>query len=172
MHRILALAVGLAILLQGCSYAISPAIAAKADRSATFDKLMTDPAPYAGKTVILGGIIAGIKNLKKGALIEVVQKELDYWGKPQRTDRSGGRFLVLHPAPLDAMIYAPGREVTVAGEIMGEEQNIPGESIPAYLLLKTRELKLWPGQSRELWVRPEWLDPLYDPNTKPGRYGY
>ena len=172
MHLSLVLTVGLSLVLQGCSYAISPAMTAQADRSVTFDKLTADPALFVGKTVILGGIIAGTKNLKKGSLIEVVQKELDYWGKPQRTDRTGGRFLILHPAYLDAMIYAPGKAVTVAGEVMGEEQKIRDATVPSYLILKTRELKLWPGQSPTAWDRPEWLDPLYDPNTKPGRYGY
>jgi outer membrane lipoprotein len=165
------LTLGLALVLQACPYAVSPDVAARADRTATFDRLTADPAPFTGKTVILGGVIAETKKLRTGTLIEVVQRELDYWGRPLRTDRTGGRFLVLHPAQLDAMIFAPGREITVAGEVMGEEQKVPGAAIPPYLLLRSRELKLWPGRSRTTWDRPEWLDPLYDPSTKPGRYG-
>lgn len=171
-RRSFLLVVGLALALQGCSYALSPEITAKADRSVSFEELNANTARYAGRTVILGGVIAETKNLKKGTLIEVVQKELDYWGRPRRTDRSGGRFLVIHPAFLDAMIYAPGREITVGGDLAEEDRRIAGAVLPPYLLVRSRELKLWPGQARTSWDKPEWVDPLYDRSTQPGRTGY
>jgi len=171
MNILSLLIVGAALLLQGCSYAISSDVARTADRSITFDKFQAEPSSHKGKTVIFGGLIVQSRNVKTGMLIEIDQKELDYWGKPRRTVRSGGRFIVFQPRHLDVLVYAPGREITVAGEVMGEEQKVPGAAIPSYLLLRNRELKLWPGRSRTTWDRPEWLDPLYDPSTKPGRYG-
>jgi outer membrane lipoprotein len=165
------LAVVLALLVQGCSYAISPEVARNADRSISFQKLHADPLKFTGKTVILGGVIVRTKNLKKGTLIEVLQKDLDYWGKPRRTDRTGGRFLVEHPRYLDAMIYTPGRELTVAGEV-DEDQKAVGENAFSYPVIRSRELKLWPQQSRSSWEKPEWIDPLYDPGTPQGKYGY
>jgi outer membrane lipoprotein len=166
------LAVVLALLVQGCSYAISPEVARNADRSISFQKLHADPLKFTGKTVILGGVIVRTKNLKKGTLIEVLQKELDYWGKPRRTERTGGRFIVVHPRHLDAMIFAPGRELTVAGEVTDDDQKTLGENAYSSPVIRSRELKLWPQQSRSSWEKPEWIDPLYDPGTPQGKYGY
>jgi outer membrane lipoprotein len=171
MNILSLLIAGTVLLLQGCSYAISPDVTGTADRTITFDKLQADPSSVTGKTVILGGLIAQTKNVKTGTLIEVVQKQLDYWGRPRRTDRSRGRFIVLQPRYLDPFVYAPGREITVAGEVTGSEEASPGGSGAAYVLINAREIKLWP---REQQARdsPTWLDPLYDPNTPQGKYGY
>jgi outer membrane lipoprotein len=166
------LVVALALLVQGCSYAISPDVARSADRSISFQNLYAEPSKFVGKIVILGGVIVQTKNIKKGTIIEVLQKELDYWGKPRRTDRTGGRFIVVHPRHLDAMVVAPGRELTVAGEVTDNEQKILGEHAYSSPVIRSRELKLWPQQARSSWEKPEWIDPLYDPTTPQGKYGY
>jgi starvation-inducible outer membrane lipoprotein len=158
-----------ALFNEACTYAISPDVRAAADRSITFQKLSSDPASAAGKTVILGGTIAHSRRDRNATLIEVVQKELDYWGKPRRTDRTGGHFLVRADRPLDPMIYSAGREITVAAEVTGgEEPSLEGTGL--YPLLISRELKLWPREGRA-WDRAEWLDPLRDPGASP-RSGY
>jgi len=158
------LIVGAALLLQGCSYAISSDVARTADRSITFDKFQAEPSSHKGKTVIFGGLIVQSRNVKTGMLIEIDQKELDYWGKPRRTVRSGGRFIVFQPRHLDVLVYAPGREITVAGEVAGTEE-------ATYPLINAREIKLWP---REKTARehPTFLDPLNDPGTPQSKYGY
>jgi len=159
--RMLALVFCLALCVQGCSYAISPPLVKQSDKTISFEQLLAEPASYTGKTVILGGIIAQIKNTPQGALIEIIQKELDYWGKPVRTDKTGGRFLLRHPGFLDAMVYAPGRELTVAAEVVGTEEKALTQAEYSYPLLRVRELKLWERERRS-WDRPQWIDPLYD----------
>ena len=168
VRAILVLCVGLAV--QACTYAISPGVKASADRTITFEQLSSDPSAVRGKTVILGGIIVQSRRNKNRTLIEVVQKELDYWGKPRRTDRTSGHFIIRTERPLDPMIYAPGRVITVAAEATGgEEPSLEGSGL--YPLLVVRELKLWPPEGLG-WDRPEWLDPLHDPNSPPVRSGY
>jgi outer membrane lipoprotein len=164
MNILLLLIVGAALLLQGCSYAISSDVARTADRSITFDKFQAEPSSHKGKTVIFGGLIVQARNVKTGTLIEIDQKKLDYWGKPRRTGRSGGRFIVLQPRHLDILVYAPGREITVAGEVAGTEE-------ATYPLINAREIKLWPREkpARE---HPTFLDPLNDPGTPQSKYGY
>lgn len=171
MNILSLLIVGAALFLQGCSYAISSDVTRTADRTITFEMLQADPPSFKGKTVILGGLIAQTKNVKTGTLIEVVQKQLDYWGRPRRTDRSRGRFIVLQPRYLDPFVYAPGREITVAGEVTGSEEASPGGSGAAYVLINAREIKLWPRE-KQARDSPTWLDPLYDPDTQQGKYGY
>jgi outer membrane lipoprotein len=171
MNTLSLLIVGAALLLQGCSYAISSDVARTADRSITFDTFQAEPSSHKGKTVIFGGLIVQSRNVKTGTLIEIDQKELDYWGKPRRTDRSGGRFIVLQPRYLDILVYAPGREITVAGEVAGVEEKSLGQSGVLYPLINAREVKLWPREkpARE---HPTFLDPLNDPGTPQSKYGY
>lgn len=151
-----------ALLLHSCTYAISPGTTDKADKTIPFEKLQANPEAFKGKLLILGGTIARITTVNQGALIDVIQKRLDYWGKPLRTSRTGGRFLVFHPGELNAMIYAPGVDITIAGEALGVSSPMLGDKQYDYPLLHVKELKLW---ERERGSRdtPRWIDPLYDP---------
>lgn len=171
LHILSQLIAGAVLLLQGCSYAISPDVTRTADRTITFDNLQADPLSSKGKTLIFGGIIVQIKNIKTGTLIEVVQKELDYWGRPRHTDRTGGRFIVFQPRYLDNLVFAPGREITVAGEVTGTGETSLSGSGSSYVLLNAREIKLWPPE-KPSWEKPQFLDPLYDPNSPQSKYGY
>jgi len=40
---------GMALLLQGCSYAISPDVTRTADRTITFEQIQADPSSFKGK---------------------------------------------------------------------------------------------------------------------------
>lgn len=153
-------------VVQACTYAISPDITSKADKALTFQRLQADPEAYKGKTVILGGVIAQTGNTKQGALIEIIERPLDYWGKPENTNQSGGRFLVQHSGALDEAIYAPGRQITVAGVVEGARDS--SNSGPSYILIRSKQLKLW-ERNKQSWDRPQWMDPLYDPNGPPRR---
>lgn len=169
--NILAILVGgMALLLQGCSYAISPDVSRSADRTITFEQLQADPPSHKGKIVILGGLIAQVRHVKNGTLIEIVQKELDYWGKPLRTKRSGGRFIVHQSRALDDLVFAPEREITIAGEATGTEERTGDESGVMYPLINAREIKLWPREKAG-WDKPQFLDPLNDPNAPQGKFG-
>jgi outer membrane lipoprotein len=161
MNKFLALS-AVTLLLQGCTYAISAEMSARADKTITFEMIQADPDTFKGKIILLGGTITQTSNSKEGTVIEVMQKPLDYWGKPKRTDRTGGRFLVLSPAYLDAMIFAPGREITVAAEVEGTRSKALGETEYSYPVVAAKELKLW-ERERQSWDKPQWIDPLYDP---------
>jgi outer membrane lipoprotein len=171
MHILSLLIITLPLLLQGCTYAISSDIVRTADRTVTFDKLQADPPAFKGKTVILGGVIDRIRNSRTGTLIEIVQKELDYWGKPLRTDRTGGRFLVVQPRHLDPLVYAPGRDITVAGEVTGAEEPSLADATARYPLITAREIKLWPRDKAAKDQAP-FLDPLYDRDSPQDKFGY
>jgi outer membrane lipoprotein len=161
MKRIVALS-AVALLLQGCTYAISPEMSARVDKTISFEMIQADPDTFKGKVVLLGGTIAQTVNSRQGTVIEVVQKPLDYWGKPKRTDRTGGRFLLLSPGYLDVMIFAPGREITVAAEVAGTRSKALDEMEYSYPVVIDRELKLW-ERERQSWDKPQWIDPLNDP---------
>ena len=153
MRSLVLLCVIVCPLLAGCATALSPELTHTADSTLTFALLQTDPDAHRGKTAIFGGVIAETRNLKNGTEIEVVQKELDLWGKPRRTDRTGGRFLIRHRAYLDALIYSPGREITVGGTVAGAERDMP--------VITAKEMRLW-DRPRPAAGDPSWLDPLSD----------
>lgn len=159
----------IALLIQGCTYAISPDLAKKADKTIQFDQLETDPEIYKGSLVLLGGTIEKSSNIKDGTLIEVSQKPLDRWGKPITAKQSAGRFLVLYPGYLDVVVYRAGRDITVAGSVKGTRQKGPGGSADTYPVIVSKELKLWPDERRS-WNRPQHMDPFYDPYASPREY--
>ena len=150
------------LFLHGCTYAISPDMAAQADRTIPFEKLQADPDSFKGKLVILGGTITQITTVKQGTLLEVTQKRLDYWGKPERTKRTGGRFLVFRQGYLNTMAYAPGVDITIAGEVLGVRSPMVGDTQYDSPLVLAKEIKLW-GREGKARDKPQWMDPLYDP---------
>ena len=164
MKRLLFLIISVSLFFQSCTYAISPDLTRQADKTITFESLERDPESYKGKLIVLGGIITQTIPVKQGVLIEVLQKPLDYWGKPRRTDASGGKFLVYNAAYLDPLVYAPEREITVAAEVEGAHSKALADIDSGYPVLLARELKLWPRERGPL-DRPDFMDPLkYNPN--------
>ncbi len=129
-------------LLFSCAHIVSKELRGKAGRGITPSLLLNDPDVYKGKFVILGGVIASSINTQEGTYIEVVQKPLDYQGRPEYTDLSLGRFLILYEGYLDTAIFFKGREVTVAGEVMGKKVRPLGEINYPSLLIKSREIYL------------------------------
>jgi len=110
----------LILLISGCAHVVSKELRDRAEKEIAPIDVMKDPDAYKGRIVILGGIIASSINMKEGTYIEVIQKPLDYRGRPEDTDISHGRFIILYEDYLDTAIYSHGREVTVAGEVMGK----------------------------------------------------
>lgn len=171
MNSLIRLLGAAVLLLQGCSYAISPDIAHIADRTLTLARLQADPPAYRDKTVILGGTITRTKTGRNGTYVEVQEKELDYWGRPRRTDRTAGRFLLFQQRHLDVMVFAPGREITAAGVVTGAEEVLLDGSSGVAVLINAIEIRLWPRE-KPGWDKPAYLDPLHDPSTPEGKFGY
>ncbi|GAB4416464.1 MAG: hypothetical protein OHK0032_12510 [Thermodesulfovibrionales bacterium] len=129
--------------LLGCAHVISQELRERADKELSLTALSKDPERYAGRFVILGGIIASTINAEDGTYIEVVQKPLDFRGRPMDTDVSEGRFMILYEGYLDKAIYCQGKEVTVAGRVKGKVVRQLGEIQYPYPLIKSSELHLF-----------------------------
>jgi outer membrane lipoprotein len=127
--------------LQGCAHIVDKELRRMAEPIPP-SLLLKDPDAYKGRFVILGGVIVSSINTKEGTYIEVVEKPLDYRGRPEYTDLSRGRFLILHQGYLDTAIFSKGREVTVAGVVMGKRVRPLGEIDYPYLFIRSKELYL------------------------------
>jgi len=142
------LLLSLFILLSGCAHVISRDLMEKADPSLTFTEVLQNPNAYKDKTVLWGGEIIETVNQKDGTtLIEVFQRPLGWMEEPKVSLPSEGRFLILAKKHLDPNIFRAGLEITVAGEIQGENIRPLGEMGYRYPVLSGEQIHLWPDYS-------------------------
>jgi len=142
MKRMLLLIIFL-FILNGCAHVVSQEMRGQVDKEISPAALFKTPEQYTGKTVILGGTIISAKNTEQGTYVEVLQKPLDYRGRPEDTDISYGRFIIYHQEYLDAAIYSAGKDITAAGTVLGTILRPLGEIQYPYLLILAREIHLF-----------------------------
>jgi outer membrane lipoprotein len=143
------------LLLVGCAHVISKETLKEVDRNATFAQVVKDPDAYKGKTVFFGGAIIETENLADKAQVVVLQHPLDRRNRPVAGDVSEGRFIVTTPGFLDPAIYSPGRQITVAGMVVGKEKRPMGEIEYTYPVIEKQGLYLWPVE-RPASAEPRW----------------
>lgn len=131
------------LLAAGCAHVISKEALTAAGPQPAADILFANPDNFIGKTVIVGGVIASTKNSADGTYIEVMSRPLSSTGKPQRTDTSYGRFIILYPGFLETTTYAKDREITTAGVVNGTKTQKLGELDYKYLLITAKEIYLF-----------------------------
>lgn len=156
LFTIIGAAVVAALVLPSCSglpkdMRITPTTLA--DPSQVAEK----PGVYAESTVLWGGRIVSIRPGREGTELEVLQFELDSSDRPKQSQRTGGRFLVRTPAFLDPALYAPGREITVAGTLEGSATRNVGERPYVYPVVASGDIYLWP--ERDPYPSPYYYDP-------------
>ena len=131
------------LLLSGCAHVMSEANLKAVDQSVRYSDLSVKPETFAGKTVLAGGIIAGVRGSEDAIMLEVVQLELFKNGVPNEDSRSGGRFLAISTELIDPVVYQPGKLVTIIGEVKGKKvQKLESVDYP-YPLIAVRELRLF-----------------------------
>ncbi len=138
-----------ALVSAGCATAISKNLREEAIKDIAFQEIKNEPEAHEGKTVILGGDIIRVSNKKESTMLEILQKPIDFFLKPRYTDQSDGRFMALHDDYLDPAIYSAGRQVTVAGKIIGKKVRPVGELDYIYPLIRAEEIHLWPQRNRD-----------------------
>jgi len=129
-------------LVSGCAHVVSKDLRDRAEKNVPIPLLFRDPDAYKGRIFILGGTIVNVTNTDQGTYIEVLEKPLDSRGRPQYTDLSRGRFLVLYDGYLDTAVFSRGRQITVAGEVLGSRLRPLGDIDYSYLFVKSRGLYL------------------------------
>jgi outer membrane lipoprotein len=140
--RISAAVLIMMFFLAGCAHVVGKESLALADRNLSFRMLNEHTETYEGKYVLLGGIIAGVRNTASGGEIEIVQYELDSRGRPEVSESSGGRFLAQSDGFLDPLVYLTGLRVTLVGRVTGKKV-VPLNSVDyAYPVVSIREIRL------------------------------
>lgn len=135
--------------LAGCAHVISDESRRLVDPALTYGRLKEDPDAQVGRYVMLGGMIAGVKNAREGGQIEVVQVRLDDSGTPEDPYYSEGRFLATTDKFLDSLIFKPGRLVTIVGEVKGKKTLPLDEVDYTYPVIAVREIHIWKNYDTE-----------------------
>jgi len=151
------------LLLSGCAHVISEDSRSLVDPTITFSSLRAAPDSFVGKYVMLGGVVAGVRNDKDGSRLEVVQTPLESDDLPEEASHaSGGRFLAVTSAFLDPLVYKAGRRVTLVGQVHGKQALPIDQTEYLYPVLTIREIYMW----KESEINPPDYPPpgyYYDP---------
>jgi len=141
----------LLVVLNGCSSTQKRPDRKEGYEKIPFSEIHRSPEQYRGRSVRLGGVIVDVVNKEEGSTIEILEKPLNWRGRPKPGDESGGRFIAIFGGFLDEEIYRSNRPVTVVGEITGVKTAPIGEMVYNYPLLSGREIRLW--EEKGYWDR-------------------
>ncbi len=136
----------LALGLSACAAVLPRDLLRSADRATPLSVVKENPDRYKGKLFVFGGTIVETRVTTEGSLIEALHRPVDARGYIRRAQRPDGRFLAIHPKEqglLDPLIYAPGREITVAGTFVGSRAGKIGEIETAFPLFEIKNVHLW-----------------------------
>ena len=149
---------GLVILVTGgCVHGISRQNRQSALKNLTPQLILGDFKTYSGRLVLMGGEIIETRNLENESLIEVLQRPLGRnTDRPLEDKEADGRFLVKYKTFKDPYIFSQGREITVAGIVVGKEVSKIDQKEYTYVVLENRETHLWPEREDYYADYPYW----------------
>lgn len=129
--------------MYGCAGLPDPLKNVPVQSNVTFADVRQNPERYSGVTVLWGGRIVGCRCTSDGTLLEILYLPLDRNGRPEDTDTSPGRFLVISREFLDCALYARDRIFTVIGKFRGFKEGNIDEMVYRYPLLEAEKVYLW-----------------------------
>lgn len=140
-----------ALALSGCA---TPIETGNADRKITPREAAQNSANALNRNVAWGGTIANATNLSNTTQLEVVGYPLGSDNRPKENSTPTGRFIVVHPGYLETADYAPGRQVTVVGNITETRSGKIGEAHYTYPVISATNLYLWPKEYQQRSSEP------------------
>lgn len=93
--------------------------------------------------VRLGGVIAGVKNLKDKTRVEVVNLPLTTNGKPDIGYEPKGRYIVYLNGFVDPVSLPNGRLISVLGKLHGTEMSMVDEYQAKFPVIDATGFHLW-----------------------------
>ena len=133
----------LLILGAGCATGVPEAVRRSAPGDPGVAQVQANIKAHLGRPVRWGGEIVRVENRKTETVVEILARPLRRSGRPERTDRTSGRFLARGQGFLDPAVYKEKREITVSGTVDGSEVRTIGDHPYLYPLVKAEVLHLW-----------------------------
>ncbi len=126
-----------------------------------------------GERVRWGGEIIKVEPRADRTCFEILARELYSDARPNRRDKSDGRFIACKQGFFDPAVYAQGRDVTVVGSVNGTERHKVGEYDYTFAKVDATEVYMWPKRSEYPagYYDPFWGPCWGDPFWGPGWYG-
>ena len=149
------------ISISGCTHDFNAQHMRLVDRSIQFADVQQNPSAYIGKTLIAGGVIAGVHNTGEGGVLEVVHYNLAEDNVPNRLEESDGCLLATTPEFFDTDKYRAGQLVTFIGEIKGKKLLHIDNTEYTYPVIAIKEIHAWSSAEEEEFQVPSNYDPYY-----------
>jgi outer membrane lipoprotein len=143
------LAIGLILVMFGCTTGISQQTRSQVTYKGTFAALQKAPSQHMGEIVMFGGKVIDTKSSPTSSEITVLQLPVDTTHRPKDGDQSQGRYIVQSKQFLDPAIYQAGSLLTVVGKVTGSEVRSIGGFQYVYPLVEAIEIKPWPATGRK-----------------------
>ena len=143
------------VMAAGCAV-MSQEVQDKALPSLSFSELIANVDKYKGQTVILGGYIISVENLRDHTRIVAVQTTLGAGQKPNSKDLTQGRLILSYHGFLDPEVYTKDRQITVGGRVLASSAN-DSQPLYPYLEIAAEEIHLWPVE-KPVGPYPYWYD--------------
>lgn len=126
-----------------------------------------------GSRVRWGGLLINTRPGTKDTCFEILALPLNSDGEPRlQLTKDEGRFIACSPGFYDPALYAEGREITLAGNVVKVETHPIGGYKYQYPVLKSGTPHLWPRTRPARLPAPCWNDPFCSPWGWPGFYPY
>lgn len=100
-----------------------------------------------GQEVLWGGVIVESRNLRDATQFEILSYPLGEDQRPDTNKQPRGRFLAVQPGYAETADFAPGRLITVRGQLQEQVRGRIGEADYTYPVVAIEDLELWRPQT-------------------------
>lgn len=131
------------LITAGCAGTISSESLKLVDPAVSYKGVKAEPDRYQGKHILVGGMIAKIRNSDAGAEFEIVQFPLKGNYHPDTTAMSEGRFIAASTSFAEPTVFRPGSLVSVVGVVQGEKTQQLDAVQYRYPVIGIKEMYVW-----------------------------
>lgn len=114
------------------------------NNAVTPNNAVTEIEKYRNEKVMWGGVLVTSQNLEKTTVLEILAYPLDSEYRPETDKKAYRRFIAVYGGYLETADFAPGRLVTILGELVEIKKGRIGEMEYDYPRVSTMEVHLWP----------------------------
>jgi outer membrane lipoprotein len=156
----------LLLSITACS-TLPPAIDNPPANDISYSQASGDITRYLGAPVRWGGVIIDVLNEQSYSRVQVMAYPLNNYGRPIIDKPHLGRFYIDSGEFLDPAVYAKDKEITVAGALNGDREQMVGKKMLRLPVIKAHTLHLWPDYQPRYYYDGYYPYPGYF-----GFYGY
>ncbi len=131
------------LFLSACTH-IPPAIKNAPPYDVSYSQATQAIGNFKNAPVRWGGVIVDTQNEQTFSQLQILFYPLNRHGRPQLDQANEGRFVVRSAEFLDPAIYTKNLEITVAGTLNGDVEQVIGNKTLRLPLITPSTLYLWP----------------------------